>query len=490
MTTSPDLERVQEMLPSYEVGGEIGRGGFGLVLEGRHRQLRREVAIKRLPEGFAADPQVRARFLVEARMLASLDHPHIVPVHDFVEHKGMCLLVMEKLSGGSTWQRFSRAGLTQETTCALGLAASSALQHAHGRGILHRDVKPENLLFSSEGVMKVGDFGIAKVLDGGMTMATRAGQVLGTPSYMAPEQALGEPVGPTTDVYALGVTLYEFLSGTLPFPGAAESPMVVLYQRVHQDPTTLSEAAPEVAEPVAEVVMKALAKSPSDRYASAEAFGVALAEAAGESFGQGWLARSQTLLMVGGALSAAAERHAGPAKQQTGEVTPSDLAKARSAIQTPPEKEELVEIFELPVPDEVLSDRRSLDELQEVGRKTPSQEADFAAAEVERIHASAHEIAELGLLKRIRSGEVRLRPEETDEVERLLGGTGGTPAARLGLAEDADVDDLRQAAMAAIERWQQRAESPLSSLAVSEAARVVVRSCEGVLAQLDRNAAG
>ena len=338
--------------------------------------------------------------------------------------------------------------------------------------------------------MKVGDFGIAKVLDGGMTMATRAGQVLGTPSYMAPEQALGEPVGPTTDVYALGVTLYEFLSGTLPFPGSAESPMVVLYQRVHQDPTPLSEAAPEVAEPVAEVVMKALAKSPSDRYEGAEAFGVALAEAAGEAFGQGWLARSQTLLMVGGALSAAAERHAGPAKKQTGQVTPSDLAKARSAIQTPPEKEELVEIFELPVPDEVLSDRRSLDELQEVGRKTPSQEAEFAAAEVERIHASAHEIAELGLLKRVRSGEVRFRPEETEEVERLLGGTGGTPAARLGLAENADGDELRQAGMAAIERWQQRAESPLSSLAVSEAARVVVRSCEGVLAQLDRNAAG
>ena len=89
------------MLPSYEVGGEIGRGGFGLVLEGRHRQLRREVAIKRLPEGFAADPQVRARFLVEARMLASLDHPHIVPVHDFVEHEGMCLLVMEKLSAAA-----------------------------------------------------------------------------------------------------------------------------------------------------------------------------------------------------------------------------------------------------------------------------------------------------------------------------------------------------------------------------------------------------
>ena len=135
----------------------------------------------------------------------------------------------------------------------------------------------------------------------------------------------------------------------------------------------------------------------------------------------------------------------------------------------------------------MLSARQSLDELQEVGRKTPSQEAKFAAAEVERIHASAHEIAELSLLKRVRSGELRLRPEETEEVERLLGGTGGTPAARLGLPEGADAEELRRAGMVAIERWQQRAESPLSSLAVSEAARVVVRSCEGVLAQLDQN---
>jgi hypothetical protein len=332
--------------------------------------------------------------------------------------------------------------------------------------------------------MKVGDFGIAKVLDGGMTMATRAGQVLGTPSYMAPEQALGEPVGPTTDVYALAVTLYEFLSGTLPFPGSRESPMVVLYQRVHQDPLPLSEAAPEVAEPVARVVMRALAKEASDRYATAEQFGIALAEAAGEAFGEGWLSRSETLLMVGGPLAAAAERRAGPPKASTGMVTPSDLEAARQIQQTPPPKDELVEIFELPVPADVSSARRSLDELQQAGRKTPSQEAHLAAAEFERVHASAHELAELGMLKRIHAGEVKLRPEEVEEVERLLGGSGGTPASRLGLPEGSDPAELRSAALEALERWQRRAENPLSSLAVSEAARVAVRSCEGVLAQL------
>ena len=133
----------------------------------------------------------RARFVTEARLLAALDHPHVVPVFDFVEKDGLCLLVMELLPGGTVWSRFGGNGFTPPAACATVLAASAGLQAAHEKNVLHRDVKPENLMFSSEGVLKVTDFGIAKVVGGDSTLATRAGEVLGTPAYIAPEQARG-----------------------------------------------------------------------------------------------------------------------------------------------------------------------------------------------------------------------------------------------------------------------------------------------------------
>src|SRR5438874_6401149 len=118
-----DQELIEAALPLYEVHGELGRGAWGVVLAARHRQLGREVAIKQLPRAFGADPAVRARFVAEARLLASLDHPHIVPVYDYVEADGLCLLVMEKLPGGTVWSRFTSAGVTPEAACALVLAA-------------------------------------------------------------------------------------------------------------------------------------------------------------------------------------------------------------------------------------------------------------------------------------------------------------------------------------------------------------------------------
>ncbi len=187
---SPDLERIEEALPAYEVGEVLGKGGFGVVVAGRHRQLGREVAIKQLPPDVGADPQARARFVSEARLLATLDHPHIVPIYDFVDHDGLLLLVMEKLTGGTVGSRFRAQGFTQQTACAVVVAACSGLHHAHAEGVLHRDVKPENLMFSSKEVLKVTDFGIAKVV-GGVPTATQTGYVLGTPAYLAPEQARG-----------------------------------------------------------------------------------------------------------------------------------------------------------------------------------------------------------------------------------------------------------------------------------------------------------
>ncbi len=297
--------RVQEALPSYEIGGELGRGAMGVVLAATHRQLDRAVAIKQLPPGFAADPDVRRRFGVEARTLASLAHPHIVPVYDYVEREGLCLLVMEALPSGTLWDRFTTDGLTMPTGCAVVLATCSGLHLAHARGVLHRDIKPENLMFAEDRTIKVTDFGIAEVFGGDETVTTVGGVVIGTPAYMAPEQARGLGLGPPADVYATGTVLYELLSGTLPFSIEGE-PIEVLERRAEEDPVPLSDAAPAVPAPLAVVTMRALERNPGQRYPSAEAFGVALGGAATEAFGPGWLGRADVTLLATGSIAAAA----------------------------------------------------------------------------------------------------------------------------------------------------------------------------------------
>jgi len=247
---SLDQQAVIDALPAYEIGGELGRGGWGVVLAGRHRQLGRDVAIKQLPRAFAVDETIRSRFTVEARLLASLDHPHIVPVYDFVEQDGLCLLVMELLPGGTVWSRFTSDGFTASGACAVVLACLSGLQAAHGRRVLHRDIKPENLMFSGTGALKVTDFGIAKVVGGEETMATRAGEVVGTPAYIAPEQARGGDLSPATDVYAVATMLYELLSGQLPFEDDGDG-MALMFKHAFEQPEPLLDKAPTVPAPVA-----------------------------------------------------------------------------------------------------------------------------------------------------------------------------------------------------------------------------------------------
>lgn len=423
---------VAEALPAYEIMGELGRGGWGIVLEGRHRHLDRPVAIKQLPRGFGADPEVRSRFLAEARLLASLDHPHIVPVYDFVERDGLCVLVMEKLPGGTVWNRFSDEGMTHQAACGIGVVTAVALAHAHGHGILHRDVKPENLMFSAAGVLKVTDFGIAKVLSGGRTMATRAGDVLGTPPYMAPEQAMGQEVSPATDVYSLGVMLYELLSGRLPF--AADSAMAVLFKHVHEDPPPLGDDVPAG---IAEVVMRAMEKDPADRHGGAEEFGLALASAASTSFGPGWLPLS---LMAGGRIAAVAGDSAESPRAAAVTVRPRPA---------PPPSARVVE--------------------------------DVAPADLVPVAEAAHLERERELLPQVRTV---FAEKDWAQVERLLGGDGPDPAARLGLSPTVGDGVIRLAAVDAHQTWQRRAESPLASRDQREAARVLVRTVEGILHRL------
>lgn len=302
-----DRGLIADALPGYDIGEEIGRGAWGIVLEGEQRSLGRRVAIKQLPRAFAADPAVQARFVAEAKLVASLDHPHIVPVYDYVEIDGLCLLVMEHLTGGTLWSRFTGTGLATDEACGVVMAVCAALHHAHGRGVLHRDVKPENVLFSSAGIPKLADFGIAKVLGPTESGLTVTGTVVGTPAYMSPEQAMGKPLGPQTDVYAVGVILFELLSGSLPFSEEG-APMAQLFQRANHDPRSLADAAPELSPALTAAVDRSLTRDPEQRHPTTEALGVAVAEAAASSFGEGWLQRSGIDVMAGTAILAAAER--------------------------------------------------------------------------------------------------------------------------------------------------------------------------------------
>ena len=301
-----DPRTLAALLPGYDIGAELGRGGYGVVLAGTHRQLGRAVAIKELPPGLAGQPGVRARFLAEARVLAGLDHPHVVPVYDFVEQDGVCALVMEALPGGTVWDRFTSTGYSPAAACAVVMVACAGLQHAHAHGILHRDVKPENLLLTETGQLKVADFGIAKVLGDNDTLATSAGEILGTPAYIAPEQAQGGQLGPQADVYAAGVMLYELLSGTLPFSEEGGG-LAIVYRHVYEQPTPLHQVAPEVPPALADVVMRALAREPSERFASAEEFGVAIGTAAGQAYGAGWFEGAGVPVLGGGPILASTQ---------------------------------------------------------------------------------------------------------------------------------------------------------------------------------------
>lgn len=261
---------------------------MGVVHLARHQRLGRLVAVKELQGALAADAATRERFVVEAKALAALNHPHVVPVYDYIERDDHCVLIMEQLPGGTVWDQFVSTGLTMPRATALTLATCSAMQHAHDQGVLHRDIKPENLMFDADGVLKVTDFGIARMVNGASTKATVAGSVLGTPAYMAPEQAEGKHVGPAADVYATATMFYEMLSGRLPY-GSSDSLAAMLAQRITSDPLPVATAAPHVPAAIADVTMSGLARSASARVASAEMFGTLLAEAAVEAWGPGWL---------------------------------------------------------------------------------------------------------------------------------------------------------------------------------------------------------
>jgi len=246
----------------------------------------RRVALKELHPSLVADPEVHRRFGAVAPVLESIDHPHVVRVMTHFDEDGRCVLVSDLVGGGSLRQRV-QAGVSPEVACALVLAVASGVERAARAGVLHRDLKPENVLLTA-GVAKVADFGLAEIVSGPRTLATRDGSVLGAPAYMAPELVRSEAPIPASDVYAMATMLYELLAGRLPFADAGDG-VTTMARHVQEAPADLVTVAPGVAPSVAGVTMRGLAADGRDRYASADEFGAALADAAASAWGVGWL---------------------------------------------------------------------------------------------------------------------------------------------------------------------------------------------------------
>ena len=262
-----------ETLGQYRLTKEVGKGGFATVYRALQPALNRHVAIKLLHPEYVRDAGTIRRFKREALAVARLNHPNIVTVYDYGEHEGRAYLVMEYIEGSTLKDRLGRP---VSSTMALDLvtAVSSALDYAHSKGLVHRDIKPANILFTQEGRIVLSDFGIVRLADNQSSL-TRG--VIGTPYYMSPEQALGREVDGRSDLYSLGVVLFEMLTGRVPYKG--ESPIATLSMHASLPVPSARELNQSLTEGIERVVRVALAKTPDDRFQTGLEFRSALAEA-------------------------------------------------------------------------------------------------------------------------------------------------------------------------------------------------------------------
>jgi serine/threonine protein kinase len=262
---SPDMHRMPELLVGrYVVGERIAVGGMGEVRAGFDRRLDREVAVKFLHAHVAGDERARRRFDVEARAAARLMHPNVVTVYDSGEHDGVPFLVMERLSGRTLRDELASGPLTAPRTRAVALDILAALGAAHDAGVLHRDVKPGNVLLAEDGHVKVTDFGIAQLLED--PERTLTGDLVATPAYLAPERFTGAPATPRSDLYAVGVVLYELLSGTRPH---AERAPAATHDAARRDVAPPRLPRMDVPPEFAAAVARAIDPDPDRRFASA-----------------------------------------------------------------------------------------------------------------------------------------------------------------------------------------------------------------------------
>ncbi|MDX2075919.1 MAG: serine/threonine protein kinase [bacterium] len=266
---------VGQTLGQYQLRELLGVGGMGAVYRAYQVNLKREVAVKIISHNLVADNEMMLRFIREAEVSARLEHNNIVPIYDFGTENGITYVVMRLLTGGSLSRRIEQRIEDARPLISLGEAAdllkhlASALDYAHSHGVIHRDIKPANIMFDNQGKPYVVDFGIAK-LTGAGTAFTQTGAAMGTPNYMPPEQWRGETLSPNADQYALGVMVYQLLTGRVPFDG--DSAFVLMHKHLNEQPTPLNTLRPDIPPSVMLVIARAMAKEPEQRFQSCTAF--------------------------------------------------------------------------------------------------------------------------------------------------------------------------------------------------------------------------
>lgn len=263
-----------QMMGPYRLINEIGKGGMAIVWKAYHAAMDRYVAIKMLPYQFAQREEFLARFRQEAKVIARLEHPHILPVYDYGEGgdtpgEEMPYLVMRLLEAGTLTERIQAGELPLDEIDRIFTQLAEALEYAHEKGIIHRDIKPSNAMLDTRGEVFLTDFGIAKIVESAVQL-TATGAITGTPEYMSPEQAQGMKIDHRTDIYSLGVVLYEMLTGQVPYH--AETPIAVILKKIQDPLPPPSLVNPDIPDTLEPVLLKALTKDPGDRFASMDEF--------------------------------------------------------------------------------------------------------------------------------------------------------------------------------------------------------------------------
>jgi len=269
-----------DRIGDYDVLAPLGAGGMGSVYKVRHAISQRVEALKIILPNAVHTPEMADRFLREIRLQASLEHPHIAALHNAFRIRDELVMVIEFVEGVSLREKLRSPGITLGQALQYGAQVLAALEYAHGRGVVHRDIKPSNVMIASHGVVKLLDFGLAAQSATGAEpelTITQPGTLMGSPYYISPEQARGEHADARSDLYSTGAMLYEMVTGRPPFeasgPGGAYA---IIAAHLHQAPQSPAEVNPRVSPELARIILKALAKNPAERFASAEEFLVAL----------------------------------------------------------------------------------------------------------------------------------------------------------------------------------------------------------------------
>ena len=257
---------IGKTISHYKILEELGRGGMGVVYKAEDTKLKRTVALKFLPPELIRDPEAKKRFIHEAQAAAALSHPNICTVHEIDEYEGTSFIAMEYIEGQSLKEKVESGPLKVEQAVDIAIEVAEGLQEAHGKGIVHRDIKSANIMVTTKGQAKITDFGLAKLA--GRTHLTQSGTTIGTPAYMSPEQTRGEVVDQRTDIWSLGVVMYEMVTGQLPFKGDYEQ--AVIYSILNEEPQPPTALRSDLPEELEHIIVKALAKDPDKRYRKVE----------------------------------------------------------------------------------------------------------------------------------------------------------------------------------------------------------------------------